>query len=554
MSGALTPRFVAAALLVLALAPARAASQQSSWVPDLGNGKYKNPVLFADYSDPDVIRVGDDFWLVSSSFNSAPGLPILHSRDLVNWRIVNHALPALVPAEHFSVPRYGGGVWAPSIRFHGGKYWIFYPDPDFGIYLITATNPAGTWSAPVLVMPGKGLIDPCPLWDDNGDLYLVHAWARSRAGKNNILTLVRLASDGTHTLGEGRTIIDGNQIADMRTLEGPKFYKRNGWYYIFAPIGGVTQGVQAVFRAKSIEGPYDYRVVLAQGGTYINGPHQGALVDTANGEWWFLHFQDRGAYGRVVHLEPVTWRDDWPLIGAEPDAHGTGQPVLTYTKPAVSHESPVQAPQTSDEFTDAALGLQWQWQANPQPQWASVKARRGWLRLQVVPAPIAQGLEAAPNLLLQKFPAPSFVATTALDFAPARDGDETGLVVFGESYAWIGLRRDANRLVLIQATNTDAAKQGGEHEVASVALKTGKVFLRVTVNSEAKCHFSYSIDGRTFTALGEEFMAVPGRWVGAKVGVFALAAPGLASSASGHADFDWFRVQPEASGIAKTTH
>lgn len=509
-------------------------------MPDLGNGDYKNPVLFADYSDPDVIRVGNDFWLTSSSFNHVPGLPIVHSRDLVNWRIVNHALPLLVPPENFSVPRHGAGVWAPSLRYHGGKFWIYYPDPDFGIYVITADDPAGHWSAPVLVRAGKGLIDPCPLWDDDGNLYLVHAWARSRAGKNNLLTLVQLSPDGMRAPEGGQTIVDGNQIAGMRTLEGPKFYKRNGWYYIFAPIGGVTDGVQAVFRARTITGPYEYRVVLEQGSTAVNGPHQGALVDTPGGQWWFLHFQDKGPYGRIVHLQPVRWRDDWPVIGHDRGS-AAGEPLAVGRKPAVQTKTNVEAPQTSDEFTGSSLGLQWQWQAAPNPFWASLIERPGWLRLRAVPAVASNTLYLQPNLLLQKSPAPSFVVTTALDFSTAGDGDQAGLIVFGEAYAWIGLRRMGDHFVVARTANRSASKQGTEHEWQAAA-PGAKVILRVSVDGEAKCSFAYSFDGKKFLTLGDDFTAVPGRWVGAKVGLFAGAQPFASVAPPTYADFDFFRV------------
>ena len=311
-------------------------SQPAPWWPDAGDGTFRNPVLYADYSDPDAVRVGADYYMVSSSFTAVPGLPILHSRDLVNWDLVNHALPRLVPEDVFSKPQHGAGVWAPAIRHHDGKYWIYYPDPDFGIYLTTAKDPRGVWSKPVLVKKGKGLIDPCPLWDDDGRVYLIHAFARSRAGFANVLHLNRLSPDGTAVVDEGRIVIDGNQLTKTAarpaytTLEGPKLYKRNGWYYVFAPAGGVKQGWQSVFRSRRIDGPYEERIVLAQGATDVNGPHQGALIDTRSGEWWFLHFQDADAYGRIVHLQPVAWRDDWPVIGDDVDGDGKGEPRLNW--------------------------------------------------------------------------------------------------------------------------------------------------------------------------------------------------------------------------------
>jgi unsaturated rhamnogalacturonyl hydrolase len=257
---------------------------------------YQNPVIFADYSDPDVVRSGDDYYLVSSSFQCVPGLPILHSRDLVHWTLIGYA------AEQ--VP---GDLWAPSIRLHDGWFWIFVGDPDRGIYMTRARNPRGPWEPLTLIKEAKGWIDPCPLWDDDGSLYLVHAWAKSRVGFNSVLSLNRLSTDGRHVLDDGEVVFDGRGIHP--TIEGPKLYKRHGWYYIFAPAGGVTYGYQVVLRSKNVYGPYEDKVVLQQGPTQINGPHQGAWVDD-----WFIHFQDRGAWGRVVLLEPLTWVNDWPEI------------------------------------------------------------------------------------------------------------------------------------------------------------------------------------------------------------------------------------------------
>lgn len=547
-------RFAGAAAALFAAAGALGGDgPPAPWVPDLGDGTYRNPILHADYSDPDAIRVGGDFYLTSSSFLAVPGLPILHSRDLVNWTIINHALAVQQPADHFALPRHGEGVWAPAIRHHAGRFWITYPDPDFGIYLTTATDPAGAWSPPLLIEPGKGLIDPCPFWDDDGQLYLIHGWAKSRAGISNLLTLQRLSTDGTRVLDAGTVIIDGNKIPGWNTLEGPKLYKRNGYYYVFAPSGGVVAGYQAVFRAKSIYGPYEHRVVLAQGSTHVNGPHQGAWVDTPSGEDWFLHFQDLGPYGRVVHLEPMSWHDDWPVIGEDPGGTGTGQPVPFYRKPNVGGTYPVAAPQTSDEFDGSALGLQWQWNANPRAAWASLDARPGFLRLACVPAPERRNngspspnsIYDAPNFLLQKFPAPEFTATTKLEFAHSMEGERAGLVVFGYDYAIAGLRRTGTGLRLAYVVNAGANKPGAEErEVAGVDVGEAPVFLRVTVAPGAVCQFAYSLDNRSYMPLGGPFQASVDRWIGAKFGLIASAPP--SSEKSGYADFNWFRVSAGA--------
>ena len=497
-------------------------------------------MLHADYSDPDVVRVGDDFYLTSSSFGCAPGLPILHSRDLVNWRLIGHALPRSVPEATFRVPQHGKGCWAPAFRHHAGKFWIYYPDPDFGIYVITATDPAGPWSAPVLAKGGKGLIDPCPLWDDDGQVYLIHAWAKSRAGFNNVLTLSRLSPDGLRAVDEGRIVIDGNSFDGYTTLEGPKLYKRGGEYFVFAPAGGVEKGWQSVFRSKTIGGPYQARIVLRQGATDVNGPHQGAWVTTPGGEDWFLHFQDKGAYGRVVHLQPMRWREDgWPVMGADDDGDGTGEPVGRFRKPAVAPQ-PLSAPPDSDEFDSSRLGLQWQWQANPHPAWLSLGARTGSLRLFGQSPPSATNLWLAPNLLLQKWPAVEFSATTALRFDPKVAGDSAGLIVFGRDYAWLGLTRGTNGARIVLKISRDAIGGAPEAEAAGVDIPAGPIFARVEVLASARCRFSYSRDGVTYTAIGDEFAAKPGHWVGAKVGLFALR--GGAGERRVHADFDWFRV------------
>ena len=518
-----------------------ASSPSILWPSELCDGTYRNPILHADYSDPDAIRVDDDFWLVSSSFSHVPGLPILHSRDLVNWRLVAHALTRLVPEDAFATPQHGKGVWAPSIRHHAGKFWIYYADPDFGLHLVTATNPLGPWSKPILVKSCRGLIDPCPLWDDDESLYLIHSWAKSRAGFSNVLTLLKLSNDGTSVAEDLGIVVQGDLLQGYHTLEGPKLYRRDGWYYIFAPAGGVENGWQSVFRSRSIRGPYADRIVLAQGSTSINGPHQGALIDLPNGESWFLHFQAKAAYGRVVHLQPDTWRDGWPSIGVEPDVNGCGQPVLEYIKPAIplsadSNSVPV-TPASSDEFLSSTLGLQWQWQANARSQWYSLTLRPGWLRLFSQPIPENNNLYAAPYLLLQKFPALAFAVDTRLEM---RIGS-AGLIVFGNDYAWIGIRDGQ----LVQVSAHQAHREPRFKESLADRPLPEFVHLRVQVTEGALCTFAFSIDGETYSTLGDPFKATVAQWVGAKVGLFATGDPG------DFADFDFFRVESASPQVGR---
>ena len=519
-----------AAAAVLAATPLGA----QPWRPDLGDGRYKNPVLFADYSDPDVVRVAGDFWLTASSFGHVPGLPILHSRDLVNWTIAGHAIQRL--PEDSAGPQHGNAVWAPSIRFHGGRFYIYYGDPDRGVYVVrsSTSDARGPWEPPRLVKAAKGWIDPCPLWDDDGNAYLVHAFARSRAGIKHRLHVSRMSPDGLTLLGtDSLVFMDSTRHP---TMEGPKFYKTDGWYWILAPAGGVPTGWQVALRSHSPFGPYEDRVVMAQGDTPVNGPHQGGWVHLASGEDWFLHFQDRGPYGRVVHLEPMTWRNGWPVIGEDPDGDGTGQPVLVHAKPNVGRTYPHAEPATSDDFDSTALGMQWQWNANPRADWYSLTG--GVLRLYAVPN-AGPNLWSAGNLLLQKLPAPTFTATAKL--AP-RGAGTFGLTVFGLDYAYVGVRRGAAGWELVDGRTHDADRGTPDTVTVATSLGTGPAWLRVSVQEaardSARCTFAYSTDGTTFTTVGAPFMAREGKWVGAKVGLFAVGA-----DSSAYADVDWFRVR-----------
>ena len=513
------------------------------WVADQGDGTYKNPVLNADYSDPDAIRVGDDYYMISSSFEDVPGLPVLHSKDLVNWKLIGHALKRQVPIEHFSKTRHGEGVWAPSIRYRNGEFWIYYPDPDFGIYLTKAKDPAGPWSEPILVAGGKGLIDPCPLWDEDGKVYLVYAFAGSRAGIKSVVAVKELNADGTKALDEGVLVYDGHEFDP--TIEGPKFYKRNGYYYIFAPAGGVSTGWQLVLRSKNVYGPYERKVVMEQGKTPINGPHQGAWVDTKTGEHWFLHFRDKDAYGRVVHLNPMKWVNDWPVIGIDEDGDGTGEPVLTYKKPNVGKVYPLATPVESDEFNGSKLGLQWQWQANPKATWAFLNPSKGALTLfsEQIPEK-AKNLWDMPNVLQQKFPAEEFMVTTKMSFSPnpKLENEKAGLAIMGLSYANIALKSKKDGNYLVYTVCKDAGKGRPEQEKLITRIDNSTVLFRVKVTAGALCKFSYSLDAERFIEIDDLFPAVPGRWKGAKVGLFHTRVDKI--NDSGYADFDWFRVEP----------
>ena len=541
---------------------AHAQFNSAVWMADNGDGTYTNPVINADYSDPDVCvgPSGEDYYMTASSFQCVPGLPILHSRDLVNWEIINYALrDRLYEGDsclirHFNTPQHGNGVWAPSIRYHQGEYYIYWGDPDFGVYMVKAKDPAGQWSQPLCVIRGQGYIDTCPLWDEDGRCYLVNAWANSRAKFASVLTVRELSADGTRAIGQPVIVFDGNGT-ENRTCEGPKFYKRDGWYWILCPAGGVPTGFQLAMRSKSPYGPYEHKTVLAQGKTDINGPHQGGWVHTKYNEDWFLHFQDKEAYGRVVHLQPVDWSSGWPMMGKD------GEPVTTHQKPrcevAQSNLAPRNTPlfvsDVSDEFNTPAIGLQWQWQANYDEKFGvptafgtfriyTHKLQEGWKNLWLVP-----------NMLLQKVPTDEFTVTTKLRLTTKADGQFGGLIMMGLDYSALVVRRTAQRFQLVQMTCKGADKGNAQTERVVTTLKPTAqdktdykpgihedIYLRMTVSKGGTVHFAYSTDGKKFSNCGDTFKMKEGKWIGAKFGY--VSAETDAKADRGWVEADWIRI------------
>ena len=521
------------------------------WVADKGDGTYVNPVLHADYSDPDVCAVDGHYYMTASSFNCTPGLPILHSEDLVNWEIINYAIKNVEPLDFFSKPQHGKGVWAPSIRHHNGEFYIYWGDPDFGIFMVKTKDIYGEWDKPVLVKAGKGMIDPCPLWDDDGKVYLAHAWAGSRAKFNSVITVCEMNSEGTAIVSNPVLAFDGNDGTN-HTIEGAKFYKHNGYYYIFAPAGGVATGWQLVLRSKNVFGPYESKIVMSQGKTDINGPHQGAWVDTPSGEAWFLHFQDKGAYGRVLHLNPMEWKSDWPVIGVDTDGDGCGEPVHEYRKPNIGKTVGIVTPAESDEFNSTELGLQWQWHANYQDTFGFT-TNMGYMRIYShILSPEFVNFWEVPNLLLQKFPAEEFTATTKLKVSAKDDGQMSGLIVMGWDYAYLGVEKSGEGFILKYVQCKDAEQKTPEKTSVVGMLDKCRTFeaglypnyeidiyLRVKVEAGGKCSFYYSTDGKRFHNVGDTFIARQGKWIGAKVGLFSVAPYG---KERGWVDADWFRI------------
>lgn len=571
--------FAIGAFMMPGIASAQAPS--NTWNPNISGNKYRNPIIDADYSDPDVCRVGNDYYMTSSSFANFPGLQILHSTDLVNWELIGAAVlddyPVLPEYEGTDLDwhkkiQHGNYVWAPSIRYHDGWFNIYCGDPDQGLFMTKTRDPRGPWEPIVWVKKGKGMIDCCPLWDEDGKAYLSHGCAGSRAGVKSVLFVAPMSPDGTKVIGPSRIVYDGHE--DQPTIEGTKFYKRNGYYYIMSPAGGVKYGWQVELRSKNPFGPYEEYVGLAQGKTKVNGPHQGAWIDTQNGEDWFIHFQDKHAYGRVVHLQPAQWKNDWLVIGDDRDGDGCGDPVMTWKKPNLP-ASKVVAPAEDDDFNSPELGWQWQFEGPYSHYWYFCDANKSRLRLYGVEAPKGyKNLSDLQNALLQKLPTENFTATAKVKFIPNPSfkpkGEEGGFIIKGMDYAGIkivSLPDDKAALCYVVCNKAFNGKEEkvieeiqlplveqdkpytqkyAVDDIPQPRLATPDIYVRAEVKSKgvandikAYAQFSYSLDGKKFIKLGTPFEVKEGKWIGAKLGFYCMK-PSEKNDAP-FFDIDWIR-------------
>lgn len=486
---------------------------------DLGNGYYRNPVLMADFSDPDVIRVGEDFYMVCSEFHYM-GMPVLHSTDLVNWSIIGQVYDRLdIDPRYDQMDAYGAGSWAPAIRYHDGLFYVYFCTPDEGLYMSTARDPAGPWSPLYEVRRVSGWEDPCPFWDDDGRAYLGH----STKGAGPII-IHRMSPDGKQLLDEGVIVYVG------RTAEGTKIYKKDGYYYLIIPEGGVSTGWQTALRSTSIYGPYERSVVLEQGKTGVNGPHQGGLVDTPSGEWWFMHFQSAGAKGRVCHLQPVQWVEGWPVMG-----HGC-EPIAMSAKPtSITGEDAVI--RTSDDFKSARLGLQWQWNHNPVNDRWSLTEKPGYLRIYAMKA---CGIRTARNTVTQKLIGNRGVITVELSTAGMAIGQKAGLTYLGADFDnWIGAEKDVTGVCIRSVT------AGVHHHGPAFGGDT--LWLRTEYDFTGSTLLYFSFDGARFWQLGGECHLTYGFWKGARVGLFTY----NKGRDEGIADFTCFGYQHDGPSAVK---
>jgi beta-xylosidase len=458
---------------------------------DQGDGTYKNPVLKSDYSDPDILRVGDDFYLIASDFNYV-GIQVLHSRDLVNWKIIGQVFDKLaMDPKYDQMKGYGEGTWAPSLRFHNGEFYLYVCTPYDGLFMWHTKNPAGPWSEMVTVRKVPRWEDPCPIWDDDGQAYLVHSV--KGAGP---LTLHKMSEDGTTLLDDGKEIYRGPNS------EGPKFYKRHGYYYISLPEGGVSGGYQTVLRSKDIYGPYEKRQVLPPG-----SPHQGQA--------WFISFKSTGYLGRICYLNPVKWgEDNWPVFG------DNGKPVDQWPKPDVGKIYPIQKPQTNDEFDSTTLSPIWQWNHNPVNESWSLTERPGWLRLRAIPADTPAN---ARNTLTQKIWDHSGVVDVKMDIGKMSNGQRAGLTcIAGNTFGMIGVYKEVDQWHVVWPDGSGPA------------ITSDEIYLRAKYDGDA-CTYSYSTDGQTFIDAPTTFQLKFMFWKGGRVGLMSYGYGG------GWVDVDYFR-------------
>jgi len=477
-----------------------AATSRVTW-GDHGNGFYRNPILKADYSDPDVIRVGDDFYLVASDFHFV-GIQVLHSKDLVNWKVVGQVFHRLaMDPKYDQMKGYAEGTWAPSLRYQNGEFYLYVCTPKEGLFMWHTKDPAGKWSDMLTVRAIPGWEDPCPFWDDNGQAYLVHG--KVGAGP---LILHKMSADGTQLQDEGVTIYTGP------VAEGPKMFKRRGYYYISHPEGGVGTGWQTMERSVSIYGPYERKIVLS------DGPHQGGMVELAGGEGWFIGFKSTGWLGRICYLEPVRWGDDgWPVFGDH------GRPVDEWKKPNVGHKYPASRPETSDEFSGKSLNPIWQWNHNPVNEAWSLDQRRGFLRLNALPA---DDVSHARNTLTQKLWDEYGTIDIKLDLTGMADGLRAGLTFLsGSAFDWLA------------AEKIDGACRVAWKGGAGAGIETGGGLWLRGVYRQDRAELWYSLDGKNWSDSGQRVTLKFSAWKGARFGVFCYGANG------GYVDLDYVRYR-----------
>jgi beta-xylosidase len=486
---------------------------------DNGNGTYTNPVIPADFPDPDVIQVGDTYYMVTTTMFVFPGVTILKSQDLVNWEYCSNAISRFDFSKCYDLDgcnRYSHGQWATSMRYHQGKFYLLFITLDEGGFLGTATKAEGPWE--IKKLP-KGFYDPGLFFDEDGRIYVAHGYSK--------ISITELNADFSPKSKDSLVY-----VGDIRKgLEGMHVYKINHYYYLYGTYGG-RDGIQVALRSKNIYGPYEQKIVIRDTTQGVNfGIHQGALIQTSKGEWWTILFVDSGPFGRFPSLQPVTWIDDWPMVGVE------GKAVSSYRKPNVGKTYPIKVLPTSDEFRSNTLGMQWAWNHNPDSSKWSLNKKKGYLRLET--GRVVSNLKEAPNTLTQRpfakyNQAISTIATTKIDVSNMKNGDVAGLAVFQDPYAFIAVVQNNGSKYITMVNNGKT--------IDSVIISKSVIYFRVIAsNYTKKASFEYSFDNKKFMAIGNELEMQFNLkiFTGNKFCLFNYAT----RETGGFVDVDWFRVK-----------
>jgi beta-xylosidase len=488
---------------------------------DNGDGTYTNPLIAADFPDPDVIQVDDTYYMVSTTMFVFPGVTVLKSRDLVNWEYCSNAVPRFDFSKCYdldSCSRYAHGQWATSMKYNNGKFYLLFITLDEGGFICSASKAEGPWD--IRKLP-KGFYDPGLFFDEDGKIYVTHGYSK--------IMVTELNPDFSPKSNDSLVF-----TGDIRKgLEGMHVYRINGYYYLYGTYGG-RDGIQVALRSTNIYGPYEQKVVIRDTTPGVNfGIHQGALIKTKSGEWWTILFVDSGPFGRFPSLQPVTWIDGWPMVGIN------GKAVTTHKKPNVGKEYPATTLPASDEFSNKTLGMQWGWNHNPDPANWSLTKRRGYLRLTT--GKIVSNLREARNTLTQRpytYYSDSIptTGTIKMEIRNMKEGDIAGLAVFQDPYGYIAVRQkeETREIVLVRNGN----------EIISINIgNTQVIYLRTTAsNTTSKASFQYSFDNKKFVALKDELtmrfnLSV---FTGNKFCLFNYAT----KNTGGYVDFDWFRMMP----------
>jgi len=492
------------------------------WRSDQGDGTYRNPVLFADYPDPDIIRVGRDFYFVSTTFANAPGITILHSRDLVNWRIATHVLPRLDGDPRFDLKNGGAyrqGFFAASLRHHRGRFRLVVTPVGSNTRIYTAAAITGPWTHVEL---DRQAFDPGLFFDDDGTGHIA-----TSIGSDGTVTLLTL--DPSYARVVRSQVIHYNKGA-----EGAKLIKRNGWYYLFNAIPRTLS--LTVSRARALTGPWETRPQIDD----RSGGHQGALVDLPNGGWYGFVMTDAGSIGRMTNISPVFWRDDWPVWGT-PAA--PGKVPDRSPKPIAGH--PFAEPPSSDDFAAATLGPQWQWNHNPDDRRWSLRERPGFLRLHATPAP---DLWSARNTLTQKTQGPRARATVALDTAGIAPGDVCGFGTFGKISAQLAVTGlpGAGRALTMRVTDSTDTGPRTEVRVSAIPLSGTRLWLRTDTDFTRDIgRVAYSLDGQAWRPVGGTFPLRFDWRTGTFQGEqFAISCYNPGGGGGGYLDVDRFTLSP----------